>query len=154
MNAKNILRSKTFWVQVIAFGASFYPPIGAWVAANPETALAALGAVNVLVRFATSGKVTIFQANDDNGGGSSGGASGGNVLPLLCCVCTAVALMTGLPSCAMSKTTAPDGTVTETQRPDAEAIEQGFSVARWAGDLWLALHPPKAPEVEVVPSEK
>ncbi len=62
--AKAIFFSKTFWTQLVAIAAVFYPPVGAWVAGNPVEAVAVFAAVNVLVRFITSGRVTIFP--DDN----------------------------------------------------------------------------------------
>jgi hypothetical protein len=57
---KSLLTSKTFWVQVVTFAAAFVPAVQVWLSANPEQFLGALAAVNVLVRFATQGKVSIF----------------------------------------------------------------------------------------------
>lgn len=57
---KNILTSKTFWVQVAAFASTFVPAIGEWLRSNPEGFVGALAAVNVLVRFATAGRVTLL----------------------------------------------------------------------------------------------
>lgn len=57
---KSILTSKTFWVQVVTFLSVFVPAVQQWLASNPEQFLGALAAVNVLVRFATKGKVTLF----------------------------------------------------------------------------------------------
>lgn len=57
---KSILTSKTFWVQVVTFLSVFVPAVQEWLASNPEQFLGALAAVNVLVRFATKGKVTLF----------------------------------------------------------------------------------------------
>jgi hypothetical protein len=57
---KSLLTSKTFWVQVVTFAAAFIPAVQVWLASNPEQFLGALAAVNVLVRFATQGKVSIF----------------------------------------------------------------------------------------------
>ena len=70
MNTKSIVQSKTFWIQLIAFASAFFPPARAWMVANPETAVGALGALNIVVRFITSGKITIFAAgaNDDSAG--------------------------------------------------------------------------------------
>lgn len=56
---KNIIKSKTFWVQLATFAAAFYPPVQAWLASNPENVIGVVAAVNVLVRFATSGKVSL-----------------------------------------------------------------------------------------------
>lgn len=56
---KNILKSKTFWLQAITVASAFVPQVQVWLAANPETAVAVIGAVNVLMRFATKGKVSL-----------------------------------------------------------------------------------------------
>ena len=60
-NSKNIIASKTLWVQVVAVVSTFIPAVGEFLRANPEGFVAALAAVNVLVRFATSGRVTLFR---------------------------------------------------------------------------------------------
>jgi len=57
---KTLLTSKTFWVQVITFASAFFPPVQQWLASNPEQFLAVLASVNVIVRFATKGKLTLF----------------------------------------------------------------------------------------------
>ena len=57
---KSLLTSKTFWVQVVTFASAFVPAVQQWLASNPEQFLGALAAVNVLVRFATKGKITLF----------------------------------------------------------------------------------------------
>lgn len=76
MNTKSILQSKTFWLQVITFIAVFFPAVQAWLVKNPETAMGVIGAVNVLLRFATSGKISLSGAGetkDNMAGGRSGG---------------------------------------------------------------------------------
>lgn len=76
MKTKSILQSKTFWLQILTFIAVLFPAVQAWLVKNPETAVAVLGAVNVLLRFATSGKITLSGAGetkDNMGGGRSGG---------------------------------------------------------------------------------
>lgn len=60
---KTILLSKTFWVQIAALLGLLFPPVKAWFDANPVQYLAALAAVNVLVRFLTSGAVFILPAS-------------------------------------------------------------------------------------------
>lgn len=89
---KPILKSKTFWVQVAALAAVFFPPVQEWLAKNPVEFVAVLGAVNVLVRFLTSGKISIL--GDTDGGQANGWAwtliAGG--------LCTAAAGT--LPSCS------------------------------------------------------
>ncbi len=57
---KTLLTSKTFWVQVVTFASAFVPVVQEWLATNPEQFLGALSAVNVIVRFTTKGKVSVF----------------------------------------------------------------------------------------------
>jgi hypothetical protein len=78
---KPFWQSKTVWVQVLAVLSMLIPAVGAWVASNPVEFVAVLAAVNTVVRFATSGKVSIFQDDSANdSGGKSGGGSGGSWL--------------------------------------------------------------------------
>lgn len=128
MNSKSILASKTFWLQLIAVASAFYPPVGLWVAANPVGAVAALGAVNILVRFVTKGAITIFPGDAGSVDGS-GGLGGSPLMLLLLCM---AAVLVGLPSCAT--VTAPDGT--KTTKPDAESIGLAQSIAVWAAAVW------------------
>lgn len=69
---KTILLSKTFWVQVIALVILVFPPVKMWFDANPVGYLSALAAVNVLLRFITSGAVSILPTDDDDTMGQSG----------------------------------------------------------------------------------
>ena len=140
MQSKNILRSKTFWVQAIAVASTFCPPVRAWLVANPESAVGALAAANLLVRFATQGRITLF------GAGETGATLSGGAVPLgtwMVTGATAAALMGALPSCAT--TTGPDGS--RTSKPDVESIEVGFSIAQWAAATYQIMFPPKAAEV-------
>lgn len=66
MTSKSILQSKTFYLNVIAMICAFFPATNAWLAANPETAVSALTALNILMRLVTSGKVTIAGAGDNS----------------------------------------------------------------------------------------
>jgi hypothetical protein len=54
---KSILLSKTFWLQVVTVGAAFFPQVQEWLSTNPETVVGVIAALNVLMRFATKGKV-------------------------------------------------------------------------------------------------
>lgn len=60
---KTILCSKTFWVQVLTLASALFPQVQDFMAANPVEFAAALAAINVLVRFLTSGSVNIFGNN-------------------------------------------------------------------------------------------
>ena len=73
--SKSFLLSKTVWLQIVLFGLAFFPPALAWLKDNPVEAVAVIGAVNVLVRFATSGKISILPPEevDEQTGGSAGG---------------------------------------------------------------------------------
>jgi len=80
---KTIFLSKTFWVQAIALLMLLAPPVKLWFDANPVGYLAALAAVNVLLRFATSGRVSISLATPDTDGdgvGNGGKLPGGSLL--------------------------------------------------------------------------
>ena len=58
--SKSIFKSKTLAVNLIVMLASLYPPVGATVAAHPQVAVLALGVANLLLRFATKKKVSLF----------------------------------------------------------------------------------------------
>lgn len=60
---KSFWKSKTVWMQVVTLAASFVPGVQSFLAANPVEAMAALTAVNVLVRFVTLGRISIFSGN-------------------------------------------------------------------------------------------
>lgn len=100
---KPILKSKTFWLQVVAIAAAMFPPVTAWLRENPVEFVSALAAVNVLVRFATKGAVSIFgdepgSNSPENGNAGSGGPGG---LPMVLAWFAAAGLLTAaLPSCA------------------------------------------------------
>ena len=99
MNSKSIFQSKTFWVQIVALLSMAVPQVQTWLSANPEQFVAVLAAVNVLVRFATSGKITLSGAGEteNNIGGGPGG------LPLWIGILGTAAVIGGLlPSCSTS----------------------------------------------------
>jgi hypothetical protein len=92
MNTKSILKSKTFWLNVIAFILALFPACKTWIAANPESTVAVLTALNVIVRFVTSGRISIF-ADGGNMAGSGG-------VPLWLFGVATAGLCMGLPSCS------------------------------------------------------
>lgn len=69
MPAKSIFLSKTFWVQVLALVSLALPAVRSWLEENPVEFVAVLAALNVVVRFVTSGRISIFA--DGGGGGAS-----------------------------------------------------------------------------------
>ena len=72
---KPIFLSKTFWVQIAALLMLLFPPVKAWFDANPVEYLSVLAAVNVLLRWVTSGAVSILpdKHDDDDGTVEQGG---------------------------------------------------------------------------------
>lgn len=71
--SKPFYASKTFWLNSIALIAMMFPAAQSWLASNPVEAVAALAAVNVLLRFVTSGKISLGW--DTKGSVGGGGAS-------------------------------------------------------------------------------
>ena len=73
---KSILLSKTFWLQVVSVLSMFAPPVHAFVVGNPVGAAACLGAVNTVMRFFTSGAVSLTGDSSTGSGTGSGGTAG------------------------------------------------------------------------------
>jgi hypothetical protein len=67
MTTKPLYQSRTVWVQLLAIASALFPPVADWIAGNPESFVGVFAALNVLIRFITSGKVEVF--------GKSGGAA-------------------------------------------------------------------------------
>jgi hypothetical protein len=95
MTNKSIFLSKTFWIQIIAIVVALFPPVTVWLKANPVEYVAVFAAINILVRFATSGRINVFAD------GETGGPSGG-VVPLWLLAPTAAGIMGLLPSCGVT----------------------------------------------------
>jgi hypothetical protein len=93
---KSVLRSRTVWVQILMLVASLWPAGQQWLVANPVAAAAVLAAVNVLVRFTTSGRIYLFSRE---GGDASGGMAGGLCSDVV--VASMVAGSRGLPPCSL-----------------------------------------------------
>ena len=101
MTSKPIWQSKTFWLNAITLLSVFIPQVAAWLKDNPQTAITALTALNVLVRFATSGRISLFGAGEEN---SDGGAGGGTFPCMLIGLAAAGLLgVTALPSCSTAQ---------------------------------------------------
>ncbi|MDP3851979.1 MAG: hypothetical protein Q8Q59_15865 [Luteolibacter sp.] len=116
MNTKSILLSKTFWLQVVTVLSLAFPQVRAWLDANPETFVAVLGALNVLVRFVTNGKIVIFSA------GETPKNINGFLLAVAWFAAGTVAVVT-LPSCSSAQWEAARAIPIRIgiQGPDAEA---------------------------------
>lgn len=88
MKTKPFYQSKTLWVQAIAIASALFPSVQVFIVENPVAYPAIFAAINVLVRFATKGKVNLFSDSGMNGGAS-----------VVICMFAALALFS-LPSCS------------------------------------------------------
>ncbi|MBS5507738.1 MAG: hypothetical protein KHX31_03795 [Akkermansia sp.] len=68
--------SRTFWINLVALLSLFLPAVRTWLENNPVDFVAALGGVNVLLRFVTYGKYQISSDNDDDSESNSGDGGG------------------------------------------------------------------------------
>lgn len=66
MKTKPILLSKTFWLNFLALLLLAWPAGRSWVESNPVEPLAALTGLNMLVRFFTGDKVSLWPVDDDS----------------------------------------------------------------------------------------
>ena len=64
MNTKPILQSKTLWLNLIALLLLLWPAAKAWVAANPIEPLAVLTAANIILRFFSQGRISLWADED------------------------------------------------------------------------------------------
>lgn len=74
--AKPWWQSKTILLNILALVAMAIPAVAQWVKENPVEPIAALTALNVLVRFVTKGRISIFGGDDDSSGHSSPSGTG------------------------------------------------------------------------------
>lgn len=58
--------SKTVWLNILALLAMAIPAVRDWVAKNPVEPVAVFTALGVIIRFVTSGKISIFGDDDDS----------------------------------------------------------------------------------------
>lgn len=100
MNTKSVFLSKTFWVQVVGLLSLAVPQVREWLDKNPEQFVAVFAAVNVLVRFATSGKINIFGAGETPDDKTRGSGPGG-LAPLIVMGAAAGLIASALPSCGL-----------------------------------------------------
>lgn len=101
---KPILKSKTIWLQILTALSLLLPPMQDWLKANPEQPVAVLIALNVIVRFFTSGKVTLF-ANDESAGTAGPGIA--DKLPAWALV-LATGSLAGLIGCTLPGCSGPN----------------------------------------------
>lgn len=57
---KSVLKSKTLWLQLLTLVSVFVPPAREFLAANPVESVAVITAANTVVRFVTSGRLTLL----------------------------------------------------------------------------------------------
>ncbi len=142
---KSFVQSKTIWLQVIAVLSLFIPAMRDWLAANPEQPVAIFAALNVLVRFATSGKIVLFA---DSGGVVPGADKVPSWLLWFGIGALAGLSALALPGCASTTTTSPSGAVTKTVVPDVaftQALADAAAVAaKEAAAAYIATHTPKS----------
>lgn len=62
--------SRTLWINVAALLSLLVPSVRDWLESNPVEFTAALGAVNVLLRFVTVGKYQLAEPTGDQDGGA------------------------------------------------------------------------------------
>jgi hypothetical protein len=103
LQVKSILLSKTFWVQFLALLSLLVPVVREWLESNPVELVAVFAAVNVLVRFATSGKVSVFPPEEV---ASSKQGSSGGMVPCVIGVMAVGSLVVSLPSCSPAQISA------------------------------------------------
>jgi len=57
---KSILKSKTFWVNLIAAIAPLIPSVKEFIVGNPEAVMMSLGTIGMVLRLVTKGKVVLL----------------------------------------------------------------------------------------------
>jgi nucleoside permease NupC len=57
LDIKKPWQSKTVITNLVMAMAAFYPPVGNWIAQNPEAFASILGLANTGIRFITVGKI-------------------------------------------------------------------------------------------------
>lgn len=135
--SKGILRSKTVWLQILVVLMALIPAVQKWIAANPVEFASALGAAGVLVRFVTSGRVSLFSDDASGGGSVTGGnergAAGGDEIgtdfrfspsrpafPWLVVAASAVVMF--LPACTVGVDAEGGWSI----RPDPRTVDAGL----------------------------
>lgn len=93
MNAKSIVLSKTFWLNLLFIIAAFFPQVNTWIADNVQTTASVWGALNILLRFATNGRITL------QGAGETDGTATGMPPCWVMGIAAAGLVATALPSC-------------------------------------------------------
>lgn len=61
MKPKSIFASKTLAFQAFTLAAAFFPPVTAFIRDNTEASLSLVVVINTALRFATKGRVSLFE---------------------------------------------------------------------------------------------
>lgn len=102
--SKSILQSKTIWLNLLALLAAFIPAFREWIASNPQAFVTSLSIVNIIVRFATQDRVSIFPKkvdvpSDISPEREAGKGSGGSLPGFLLCTTASLLGVGALSSC-------------------------------------------------------
>jgi hypothetical protein len=57
---KSVFSSKTMWINFAMAIASLFPPVKEWVESNPDNSIVLLASVNMILRYITQQKVSLF----------------------------------------------------------------------------------------------
>lgn len=57
---RNLFKSKTVVINAIIAVAALFPSAAAFVSQNPSAVLAGIGFVGIVLRFATNGKISLY----------------------------------------------------------------------------------------------
>ena len=58
--SKSFLLSKTFWLNALMFAGMVYPPIGTFLAANPDITVEAFAVANIILRFVSKDQIKVI----------------------------------------------------------------------------------------------
>ena len=58
---KSVLKSKTFWLQVLVLVGMLVPAVGAWVSENPGSFSMIWGGLNLILRMVTKDKLVLVE---------------------------------------------------------------------------------------------
>lgn len=144
--------SRTFWINAAALFSLLVPAVRDWLESNPVEFTAALGAVNVLLRFVTVGKYQLAEPTGDQDGGADESAprashtSGADGSALLLMIGMSLVMMTWACSSTDKQTAASvaltDGRVVVIRGGSSLVVDRDNHSIAWSQST---------PEVVVVP---